>query len=139
MKTDDNRAAQRRSSLYAVTVEIGERSIGGRIRDHSDTGCRLSLDQPLRADDLSVVVVRGEYRTTGEIAWSDRRTVGIRFPSPPPEGMFSPSLKVAAGGRRQHVVVEKRFRRPGLGSEALSPAEAEHGRLWVNGILESRS
>ena len=136
--TNENRTKPRRSSLYAVMVEIGDRSIAGRIRDHSDTGCRLSLDQPLRVDDVAVAVVRGEHRMTGEIAWKEGRSVGIRFPSSPPDGMFSPSLKTATSERRQ-VSVGRRFRRPGLGSEALTPVEAEHGRLWVSGALESRS
>lgn len=135
----DNRIALRRSSLYAVMVEIGDRRIVGKVRDHSDTGCRIALDQPLRVDDHVVTVMRGDHRATGQIAWRDGRLAGIAFPKPPPEGMFSPSQTMSTSRRRQQVSIAPRFRRPGLGKEAIDPHQAEYARLWVDGVLESRN
>lgn len=134
MKAADNRATARRSSLYAVTIEIGDRRITGRIRDHSDRGCRVKLDEPLRFDDDEVAVVRAEHRMKGTIAWRNATSVGIAFAKTPPEDMFSPSIRIDASKR--DAPQQQRFRRPGLGQESLSGIETEHGRRWSQGDRE---
>lgn len=128
---DDHRGTARRSSLYAVTIEAGDRRIAGRIQDHSDRGCRVRLDDPVRSDDDEVAVVRGEQRMTGRIAWRSSRSIGISFDGAPPEGMFAPSMRIDPSAPRP--APRQRFRRPGLGQESLSTAESEHGRRWARG------
>lgn len=128
--TVDNRRADRRSSLYAVVVEADGRRIPAKLRNHSSTGCRLTLDEPMRTDDITVTVMRGDHATKGIIAWRNGSSIGIHFPDEPPEEMFSPSVKIDAGERR---TPQQRHRRPGLGIENISGTDAEHGRRWAQG------
>jgi len=131
MSVDDIRSSGRRSSLYAVTVEIGDRRIGGRIQDHSERGCRIRLDEPVRADDRTVMVVRAEQRAAGTIAWRSSRSIGVSFDTPPPEDMFAPSMRIDPSAPRP--ARSPRFRRPGLGQEAPMPGQVESGRQWSQG------
>jgi hypothetical protein len=128
---ENARASGRRSSLYAVTIEIGDRRIGGRIQDHSERGCRIRLDEPVRADDRTVTVVRGGQRTAGAIAWRGSRSIGVSFDEPPPENMFAPSMKIDPSAPRSRP--SERFRRPGLGPEAPQTGQADAGRRWSQG------
>ena len=99
MSGDENRSDPRRSSMYSVVVEVEGRRISGKIRDYSDHGCRLRLDEPLTTDGGSITVTRGESSMPGTVAWQDGKSIGIRFPHGVPDAMFAPSFKRSSSDR----------------------------------------
>lgn len=85
--------------MYAVVVEVDGRRIAGKIRDYSDHGCRLRLDEPLRTQNGPITVMRGDASMPGTVAWQDGKSIGVRFPHGVPDAMFAPSFKRSSSDR----------------------------------------
>jgi hypothetical protein len=108
----------------AASIELAGTSAEVRLRNLSAEGALIEGDR-LPIEGSNVLFRRNELKVRGQVAWVKGRRAGIAF-----DTQLDPETV------RRHVPAPKprmalTFKRPGLGSQELSPEERRFAETWV--------
>lgn len=119
-----NRRSRRSHLLMTATLEVSGRALVVKLRNLSADGAQVEgEDIPVEGTDL--LFRRGELAAAGSIIWTKNKQAGIAFATtldpdtvlnhiPAPRARMTPD-----------------FRRPGLGSRALTEQERMLAESWL--------
>lgn len=121
--TIPNRRARRSNVLLAASIEIDGHKTAVKLRNLSAYGA-LVVGESLPKEGAAVRFVRKELSVAGTVAWVRDGHAGIAFDEElPPQDVLRHIPTPTPRPLVDH-------RRPGLGSQPLSPAQEEYLRQW---------
>ena len=107
-----------------ATIEISGRAIKVKLRNLSAEGAQVeAADLPVEGSE--VLFRKGDLAVVGTLVWSKGKQAGIRFAD-----------KLEPDAVLNHIPVPRprmqaEFRRPGLGSRALTEPERKLAESWI--------
>lgn len=119
-----NRRSRRSHMLMTATLDYSGRAVKVTLRNLSPDGAQVEGTQlPVEGTDL--LFRKGDLAAAGSIIWTKGTQAGIRF-----EEKLDPTTVL------NHVPVARPrkaadFRRPGLGSRALTDQERALAETWI--------
>ena len=79
----DNRQHQRHGVCFAASVNLGERIVGGEVRDISAGGAKVEVGQAVTLNSMITLSIDrfGDFK--GQVTWSENTTIGLNFSEDP--------------------------------------------------------
>lgn len=119
-----NRRSRRSHMLMTATLEHAGRAVKVTLRNLSSDGAQVEgVQLPVEGTDL--LFRKGDLAMAGSIIWTKGKQAGIRFEQPLDPATVLNHVPVA----RPRQSLE--FRRPGLGSRALTEQERALAESWM--------
>jgi len=122
--TPQSRRSRRSHMLMTATLDYSGRAIKVTLRNLSSDGAQVEgVELPVEGTDL--LFRKGDLAVAGSIIWTKGKQAGIRFEQPLDPATVLNHVPVARP--RQSVD----FRRPGLGTRALTEQERTLAETWI--------
>ena len=123
-QTTQNRRSRRSHMMMTATLDYSGRAVKVTLRNLSSDGAQVEGAQlPVEGTDL--LFRKGDLAVAGSIIWTNGKQAGIRFEQDLDPATVLNHVPVA----RPRKSVE--FRRPGLGSRALTTQERALAENWI--------
>ena len=119
-----NRRSRRSHMLMTATLDFSGRAVKVTLRNLSSDGAQVEgVQLPIEGTDL--LFRKGDLAVAGSIIWTKGNQAGIRF-----KQQLDPTTVL------NHIPVPRprqsvEFRRPGLGSRALTEQERSLAETWI--------
>lgn len=122
--TTQNRRSRRSNVLMAASIESAGTATDVRLRNLSSDGALVEADH-LPIEGSCVLFRKNELRVPGHIAWISGKRAGIAFD----EQLDPETVLRHIPSPRPQAKVD--FRRPGLTTAELTPAERDIAQRWA--------
>jgi len=119
-----NRRSRRSHMLMTATLEHSGRAAQVTLRNMSSDGAQVEGVQ-LPVEGTQLLFRKGDLAVAGCVIWTKGKQAGIRFEQPLDTAIVLNHVPVA---RPRKPVI---FRRPGLGSRALTEQERALAETWI--------
>ena len=124
-QTTQNRRSRRSHMMMTATLDYSGRAVKVTLRNLSSDGAQVEGAQlPVEGTDL--LFRKGDLAVAGSIIWTNGKQAGIRFEQDLDPATMLNHVPVA----RPRNLVD--FRRPGLGSRALTTQERTLAENWIS-------
>lgn len=119
-----NRRSRRSQLLMTASLEVSGRALIVKLRNLSADGAQVEGDD-IPVEGTELLFRRGELAVAGSIIWTKDKQAGIAF-----------ATKLDPDTVLNHIPAPRarmtsEFRRPGLGSRALTEQERKLAETWL--------